>query len=80
MNNISPIKQEHDFYNAHKDEFVKKYLGKEVLVYQQKLQGVFDDPVDALRYAQDNNFEKDKFMIKTIKEVEPKIRVFGMWN
>lgn len=67
----SDIKKEHEFYDAHKAEFVEKYLGKEVLLYNEKLQGVFDSASDALDYAINNNFQKNKFMIETVEKDEP---------
>lgn len=68
----SSIKAEHEFYDAHRAEFVEKYLGKEVLLYQGKLQGVFNNAGDALDYALNNGFKKNKFMVHTVVKNEPK--------
>lgn len=76
----STMKAEHEFYDANKADFVKKYLGKEVLIYQKKLQGVFTDTTQALRFAIEHNFPPGKFMIKTVVENEPKMHFFALWS
>lgn len=62
---------ENEFYFAHRTEFIEKYLGKEVLIYKGKLQGVFDKVYDAMKYARKNNFKPNYYMIKTVREKEP---------
>lgn len=65
------------FYDEHKEEYRKKYLGKYVLIYQNKLQGAFESVVPAYNYATQNGFKKDSFIIHEVT-AEDKIARFAM--
>lgn len=65
------FKRQMKFYNEHKKELVEKYLGKEIIIYEDKLQGVFDNSSDAIDYAMAHNFTPGKFMLKTVCKKEP---------
>jgi len=43
------LKQEFDYFLQHKDEFVKTYNGKFIVIKNQKLIGVYDTMIDAVQ-------------------------------
>lgn len=65
------FKRQMKFYNKHKKELLEKYLGKEIIIYRNRLKGVFDNSNDAIDYAIAHNFTPGKFMIKTVCKKEP---------
>lgn len=65
------FKAQNKFYAAHKDELVRKYLGKEVLIYRNEVRGAFDSVGEAYDFAIANKFTPNRFMIKKVVEQEP---------
>lgn len=65
------FKRQMKFYNKHKKELLEKYLGKEIIIYRNRLKGVFDSFSDAVDYAVEKQFKPGKFMIKTVCKKEP---------
>ena len=44
----TPLQKEFDYFLAHKDELVKKYKGRFVVIKGQQVIGVFDDQMKAV--------------------------------
>lgn len=65
------LQEEQAYYDTHKSELVRDYLGKQVVIYQNKVQGAFDTVSDAFDYALDNKFTPGRFMIKKVVKNEP---------
>lgn len=65
------LKKEWKFYLKHKDELVKKYLGKHVIIYKNSVRGAFDDDEEAFNYALDSGFKPNHFMIHKVVKKEP---------
>lgn len=72
------LADEQKFYDARKDEFKRKYLGKQILIYKGKEQGAFDNFTDAFNFAKDNKFTPGKFMIKPVTEEDEALQVVSV--
>lgn len=70
------LKKERDFYNEHRDEYKQKYLGKDLVICGDKLQGVFDDFESAYDFVVQNNYCPNEFMIKKVTEKEQVLHLF----
>ena len=42
---------ENKYYNEHKEEYRKKYLGKHIVIHGNELKGVYDNDGDAFNEA-----------------------------
>lgn len=67
--------KEQKFYDTHKAEFVEKYLGKEIVIYQNKVAGVFDTFRDAAEFTKSKKLNFGAFMIKRVTKREPVYQV-----
>ncbi|MEW5936931.1 MAG: hypothetical protein AB1665_03815 [Candidatus Thermoplasmatota archaeon] len=66
---ISALQKEVETYNAQKNELVGRSKGKFVLVKDDKVVGVFDTIIDAIRQGYER-FGNVPFLVKQIVEVE----------
>ena len=57
------LKNELDFFIAHQQELVEKYVGKFLVIKDQKVEGVFDTEMQAYTEAQ-KRFELGTFIIQ----------------
>lgn len=56
---------ESKFYNEHKEEYRKKYLGKHIVIHGRELKGVYDNDGDAFEESI-KTMEAGTFMIKIV--------------
>ena len=56
---------ENKYYNEHKEEYRKKYLGKHIVIHGSELKGVYDNDGDAFSEAI-KTMEPGTFMIKIV--------------
>ena len=56
---------ESKFYNEHKEEYRKKYLGKHIVIHGSELKGVYDNDWDAFEESI-KTMEAGTFMIKIV--------------
>lgn len=71
------LDKEYEFYQKNKDEFVKKYIGKFIVIKNDKIIGVYDSQVDALKESVKTN-DLGTFLIQEIKgNDEPVIRFYS---
>lgn len=56
---------ENKYYNKHKEEFRKKYLGKHIVIHGNELEGVYDNDGDAFNEAI-KTMKPGTFMIKIV--------------
>lgn len=61
------LRKDFEFFLSHHDELVKKYNGKVVVIFDQQVDGVFNDELEALEGA------KKKHALGTflVQRVEP---------
>lgn len=64
-----PLEKELKFYQAHKEEFLKHYKGKFVLIKDNELVGVFDNDETAFNTGVDK-FGVASFLIKQVLKDE----------
>ncbi len=71
------LEKEYEFYQTNKDEFVKKYIGKFIVIKNDAVIGVYTSPIEALRESVKTN-EMGTFLIQEIKgNDEPVIRFYS---
>jgi len=61
------LEREYNYYNANKNELLSKYLGKFLLIRNEKLEGVYGSEKDAFIASQENKFELGTFLIQECK-------------
>jgi hypothetical protein len=57
------LQKELEYFKSHQEELVQKYLGKFLVIKNQKVQGVYDTEMDAYTDAK-KNFELGTFLIQ----------------
>jgi hypothetical protein len=58
------IRKDYEFYKDHKDEFIKKYGEKYLLIYNEELIGAYDTEKEALKVAiSDKKYKPGEFLI-----------------
>jgi hypothetical protein len=61
------LERETAFFEAHETELREKYLGKRVVIYQDRIIGVYDSDMEALEETR-KTITPGSFMIKYIPE------------
>jgi uridylate kinase len=65
------LDREQAYYEAHKEELRKKYIGKKVLIAGDSIKGIYDTDGQAYRAAvQTMKLESGTFMIQDVKETD----------
>jgi hypothetical protein len=61
------LEKEYSFYEANKDELLKQYLGRFLLIHNEKIVGDFSSEKDAYIKAQQNGYALGSFLIQECK-------------
>lgn len=62
---LNMFELENKYYNEHKEEYRKKYLGKHLVIHGNELKGVYDNDGDAFNESI-KTMEAGTFMIKIV--------------
>lgn len=60
------LKSDYDFFMDNHDEFVKKHLGKVLVIKENKVIGVYDTDQDAYFKTQEDGHELGTFLIQQV--------------
>ena len=62
------LKQEMAFFRKNAEQYVKEYKDLYVLIYKEKLEGVFKTVGKAVSFALENGFVEGEFLVKKCTE------------
>jgi hypothetical protein len=63
------LEKERDYFNKHRNEWLKQHPGKFVLIKSDKLIGVFNNQTEALAEGA-RRFGMDSFLVRQVEESE----------
>ncbi|GHV70075.1 hypothetical protein AGMMS49928_16200 [Spirochaetia bacterium] len=68
------FEKENAFYNAHKEEFHKRYPTKQLVIVGEALIGIYDTPKDALTDAL-KHFKPGGFMMRSPANDDKRLKI-----
>jgi hypothetical protein len=60
---VTDLQREFDYYLAHQDELVRQHSGKFLVIKDEQVAGVFDDELEAYKWATEN-YELGSFLLQ----------------
>ena len=69
------LEKEYKYYRDNKEEFVKKYLGKHIVIQNDKVIGIYNSLEDAITNSLKDN-ELGTFLVKQVEKEEQPLRFF----
>jgi len=70
---MDELKKEFEFYLAKKPEYLLKYKGKFIVLRDQRILGVYDDRLEAIKETA-KTYPIGTFLVQQVVEVEEEVR------
>ncbi|MGH8398795.1 MAG: hypothetical protein ACRETA_11215 [Gammaproteobacteria bacterium] len=61
------LQKEFDYYLAHQEELVKKYLNRVIVIKDQEVIGAYDDEIQAIAAAQTGGHQLGTFLVQRVE-------------